>query len=76
MKIEAVGDIDSRDLPLGDKQCLHVAVKSADGKLFVDARKWYKWANLDTYIPSRKGLQLSKEDWKLALPVIHALVDT
>ena len=73
--IIAVGDIESRDVMLGEKQCIHVAVKGAEGRIFVDARKWYKWPTLPDYIPSRKGLQLSKEDWRLVLPVIHELVD-
>ena len=74
--IVETGCFDARDLKLGETNALHIALKSVNGKLQLDARKWFKFANLDNYIPSKKGLQMSLEDWRQPIPLIQELLDS
>ena len=74
--ISGIGEVESRDMPLSECQVLHCAIKTRDGLLEVDARKWSTFKGQDNYIPSRKGLQMKPEDWKRAIPLILELLDS
>lgn len=68
-------DIDMKEHKLTEMQSLHLSTKTANGKLFLDARKWIKYPNLEDYTPSKKGLMLSIDEWKMVLPTIIEMVN-
>ena len=73
--INAIGDLSAFDMELGETAMLHASTKSVDGRIFIDARKWYKYPNLTEYVPTKKGLNMVVADWKRAMPLLQALID-
>lgn len=57
-----------------DTQSLHFDLKSADGKLFLDIRKWFTFDNKTEEIASRRGLMLDLDTWSFILPSIKEIV--
>ena len=72
--IIGIGEIEQKDMDLTRTQKLHCAVKTRDGRLEVDARKWMINQDGVSYRSSHKGLQLKPEDWKRAIPLIQELI--
>ena len=54
-------------------QKLVLAVKSVDGKLFLDVRKWYFYENAKPS-PTKKGLMIGLSDWNKVIESIKALI--
>lgn len=54
---------------------IQIALKTSGGRMFVDARKWFKWEGSDTWTPTAKGIMLELKDWDKILPMIHEMVD-
>ena len=73
--ISGKGETEAREMELSRSTVLHVALKVNDGDLEIDARKWFKFENMEHYIPS-KGLQLKRKDWKRAIPLILELLES
>ena len=69
------GDIEGFDRQIGETLKVHTSLKSIEGKLFIDVRKWYKFPNLPDYISTKKGIMLSIQDWSVLLPLISEMVD-
>lgn len=67
------GEIASKDYKLGETSTLHVSVRSIEGRLYLDARKWFKYPNQEAPISSRKGLMLDFETWDKVIPIIQEL---
>lgn len=72
--MDEFGAIEFQDLDLGEMVKLRVSLKSIDGKLFVDVRKWVKWPNIDHFIATKKGIMLSCGDWKKAITMIESMI--
>ena len=70
------GFIDSEIVRVTPLQTVHIELKANNGDLYLDARKWFKFENSDIYIPSKKGLQMRREDWKRAIPLIQELLES
>ena len=70
----AYGCIEDNIVQMTPLQSVHVTLKANNGDLYLDARKWFKFENLDHEISSRKGLMLSLSDWNRVLPVIQAVI--
>lgn len=68
------GMIDSRVYEAGENYRTVCALKSSAGKLFVDARKWFKFKNQDEFYPSKLGIMLSVEDWPIIMKNITELL--
>lgn len=62
------------DLDLTDLSKLHLSLKSNNGKIYLDARKWFKYENQTEHLPSKKGLMLEIEQWNQVIPLIQALI--
>ena len=71
----AIGDIENVEFKLGETVKVKISLKSIEGKLFVDCRKWYKFPNMEDYIASSKGIMLSVRDWENILPYIGGMVE-
>lgn len=54
------------------QKCL-VALKSHEGKLFIDVRKWNKWN--DSYIPG-KGVMIGLDEWPLVIKGIESMIES
>lgn len=72
--IEGLGEIGFRDRVLSESNTLHCSLKNHAGRMFIDARKWLKYPNLDHYLPSKKGLSMELEEWKGMIPLIQELI--
>ena len=55
-------------------QKLIACVKSVNGKMFVDVRKWVKATSQSEYRP-RHGIMLDVKDWPKAMEAISKLVE-
>jgi len=69
--IEEHGAIDEKIIPMTDTQSLHVSIKSSNGKLFLDLRKWFKYQNMDYPIASKKGIMLDFDNWHHIIPIVN-----
>lgn len=67
--------IDSKEFKKNDGAKTLVQLKSANGTLFIDIRKWYQRANQSDFGPTRHGIMLTVEDWKHILPLIQEVID-
>ena len=65
------GSIEQTTLKLWPKQELIVSLKSLEGKLFIDARKWAMLG--DTMRPG-KGLMLDLECWPKVIEAVNAML--
>ena len=68
-------DLELKTIELAETQSLHVSLKTVNGKLAVDARKWNKFHGMDDFIPTKKGLMLDLNQWKQLIPLIQAMID-
>lgn len=69
-----LNDIEAKDMPLSEVSKLHISVKANEGNLYIDARKWFKYPNLDHFVSSKKGLMLDLATWKQVIPLIQELI--
>ena len=72
--MDTKGELEVREIQLNDSQKLRVALKSANGGLMIDARKWIKYPNLDDYVPTKKGLMIDFKSWNLLMPLVTELI--
>lgn len=72
--IDTMGTIAFRDHKLSETATLHLALRSTNGMMYLDARKWLKYPNVDEYLPSRKGVTVKLEDWEASIPLIQELI--
>jgi hypothetical protein len=63
-KVDKDGEISSKEVEISDTCRVRMVVKSANGKLYLDVRKWFKYPNQDEFLPSKKGLMLDFSEWK------------
>ena len=62
------------ETPSWSKQKLIACVKSVNGKMFIDLRKWVKNEGTEILRP-RLGIMLSVDDWPKAMEAISKLVE-
>ena len=71
--IDDTSELASNDYILGETVKVHISLKSVEGKMFIDIRKWFKYPNLDHYVSSKKGIMLRVSDWDKIIPLINKL---
>ena len=69
------GELKNIDLILTDLCTLRLTVKSSNGKLYLDIRKWFKYPTSDELLPSKKGLMLEFSEWKKVIKEIQSIMD-
>lgn len=67
--------LDSKEFKKSEKFNTHVDLKSGNGTLFIDVRKWFKPGNLDQFVSSSKGIMLEISDWKIIIPMIQEFIN-
>lgn len=73
--IEDVQAIAVEEIVLGENVHLHLSLKTLQGKVYLDLRKWIKFPNQDEFVATRKGIMLSVEDWRRVIPQIMAYIE-
>lgn len=68
------GAIEEKIYEAGENYRTVCALKSSAGKLFIDARKWFKFKNQTEFYPSKLGLMLSVTDWPIIVAQINELL--
>ena len=68
------GEIDAIEIRLTDAQMLRLSIKSNNGKLYLDARKWVKFPSQTDYFATKKGLMMELDEWSQLLPKIEQIV--
>ncbi len=68
------GFIEQNEVRLSDTTSLRLTIKSSNGKLYLDVRKWFKYPNLDDFVPSKKGLMLESDQWSTIVGIIRKMV--
>lgn len=74
IKDEDIGVIDKIEWLYDETHKTKVSLKSCDGKLFIDARKWNKWANEDQFRATSKGLMVEASQWYKIIDMVNQLL--
>lgn len=65
-------EIEEKSIQLSDVSLLKFSLKSSNGKLYIDMRKWFKYQNQDEYLPSKKGIMLDLSEWKQSIMQLNS----
>jgi len=69
------GEIASKEMILSDNCMVRMSIKSSNGKIYLDMRKWYKYQNQNEFLPSRKGIMMSTKEMRVILPIIEGIIN-
>ena len=75
MKKEWTGELEFEEIILGETTRLRASLKTFDGRLFLDVRKWIKYPTIQEFRATSKGIMISIEDWKRAMEMINKVID-
>ena len=67
------GTLDQQMMKLGDLTMLRACVKSIQGDLFIDLRKWLKFPNNEDFVATKKGIMLKVADWDKACEMVKSV---
>ena len=69
---EPAQELEEKSIQLSDISLLKFSLKSSNGKLYIDMRKWFKYQNQDEYLPSKKGIMLDLSEWKQSIMQLNS----
>ena len=67
------GELDGFEVKKGANMMIRGSVKSINGKLQFDLRKWVNTEN-DGWRPMRKGIQMSFKNWLSLIPMVRETI--